>query len=167
MIKLFLVDVDSTLTDGIYQTDEEGGIRKNFYTRDFHGMYMLDRMGVMVSIITASRDPVIERQCNRCAKYITEILTGARDKFLVVKETFVDRGLFKWDEIAYIGDDVMDLDLLKQVGLSACPFDAAIAVIMQLDISSDGFVMDHKGGHGCVREFAELVMALNLEKENG
>lgn len=181
MIKLFLVDCDSTLTDGIYHTTEDGVISKNFFTRDFHGMYMLNKAGVKVCIITAASDNVIDHQCERAAKY-ADIIKGTNDKLASVRAKYVDSGLFNWDEIAYIGDDVFDIPLLSEVGLCACPDDAAQEVSdLVFDIGGvaagggdrgplcgvgrtygpEGFRSTYAGGCGCVREFAEYILRIN------
>lgn len=178
MIKLFLVDVDATLTDGNYLVAEDGSLSKNFFSRDFHGMYLLNEVGVEVAIITTSRDHVIKRQCSRSAEYIT-ILTDVHDKLSTVtklirpvgKEKLIRPNLlwdegFLWDEVSYIGDDVIDLHLLDMVGLAACPANAHDAVKSLIYERKDGIVLSKNGGCGCVREFADMVLSLNSEKEN-
>ncbi len=159
MIKLFLSDVDATLTDGIYHTTEEGTISKNFHTRDFHGLWMLNQSGVEVGIITAANDDVIVHQCNRGAKYAT-VMKGVKDKLAHIKSEYVDSGKFSWDEIAYIGDDVFDEELLMAVGLAACPYDT-VESVREAVLENEGFESKFNGGRGCVREFAEYVLVIN------
>ncbi len=173
MIKLFLADCDATLTDGIYHTTEKGEISKNFFTRDFHGLWMLNQAGVKIGIITASSDDVIDQQCRRCAKY-AEIIKGTKDKFKSIEDRYVwssIRTRILWDEIAYIGDDVFDTELLSAVGLCACPRDADESVRDVIfdrtkENLSDSFESKHIGGRGCVREFAEYVLAINRLESN-
>lgn len=181
MIKLFLSDVDATLTDGIYHTSEQGVISKNFYTRDFHGMWMLNQTGVEVGIITVANDHVITQQCNRGAKY-AKVMKGVEDKLAYVTDEFVlkcdmcEEGdpyrieyphrKYSWDEIAFIGDDIIDAELLKTVGLAACPLDAADEIQAIVADRSDsqegeGFRSGYPGGRGCVREFADFVLLIN------
>ncbi len=170
MIKLFLIDCDGTLTDGIYHTTEKGEISKNFFTRDFHGMKMLSDVGVKISIITAASDYVIAHQCRRAAKYAS-VNRGIKSKVGFVAATYVDisdanriDGLkFAWDEIAFIGDDVFDIELMKSVGLCACPLDADLEVLSLIENQDDGFRSSFPGGKGCVREFAEYVFNMNGE----
>jgi len=164
-IKLFLADVDSTLTDGIYHVSEHGRISKNFFTRDFWGLWKLHESGVKIVIITAGNDNVIDHQCRRAGKYI-DVIKGTRDKRESVSNKYGPR--FSWDEIAYIGDDVFDIGLLSAVGLCACPSDAVGEVLevvqdrarIELD-ETEGFHSNFDGGKGCVREFAEYVLAIN------
>lgn len=158
MIKLFLCDVDSTLTNGIYYTDENGCISKGFFSRDFQGMYVLHETGVDIGIITYARDKVIVQQCNRAAKY-AKILTGARNKLEVVRKNYVGN-FCAWDEIAYIGDDIMDAELLNKVGIAACPCDSHDK-IKTLVSNLHGFQSVHSGGRGAVREFADYVDSVN------
>lgn len=159
MIKVFLSDVDGTLTDGIYQTDEEGTIRKNFYTRDFHGMWMLWKSGVEVGIISYASDMVIEHQCCRGAKYAV-LMNGTKDKRATTEEQFVGQGI-GWNEICYIGDDVLDIELMYEVGVVACPADADPVILDLMETFDDSFVCKYSGGKGCVREFADYIRETN------
>ncbi len=168
MIKLFLSDVDATLTDGIYHTTEEGMISKNFYTRDFHGMWMLDQAGVEVGIITVANDDVIVQQCSRGAKY-AKVMKGVKDKLAFIRAEYVAGGFsskYEWDEIAFIGDDVVDAELLAAVGSVACPSDAHHEIWGLVERRDDGFVSSFPGGKGCVREFAEYVLEINKGSES-
>lgn len=167
MIKLFLTDVDSTLTDGIYHTTEEGVISKNFFTRDFHGMWVLHQTGVKICIITAAGDNVIEQQCNRGAKY-AEVIKGSKNKLDSIRDKYIGSAI-AWNEIAYIGDDLFDVDLLKEVGICSCPSDADDEVLEIVEYRSyrsefsdvEGFQSSFPGGKGCVREFADYVLRVN------
>jgi len=163
MIKLFLSDCDGTLTDGIYQMREDGSISKGFFSRDFHGMYELNKTGVEVGIISYSRDRVITEQCERAAKYV-KVMIGAKNKLQVAKEEFVDKGTCSWDEIAFIGDDSVDAELLQAVGLAGCPWDADEKIKKLIARLDDGFQSSYPGGHGAVREFVEYISSVNRGK---
>lgn len=156
MIKLFLVDVDGCLTDGNYYMSETGAISKSFYSRDFHGMYMLSQIGVQVGIISMSSDKVINRQCDRAATYI-KLVTGTKDKLASVAEEFSE---YNSGEMAYMGDELIDIPLLKTVSLAACPRNAHPEVI-KVVTRVDGLILNSPGGCGCVREFADVVMKIN------
>lgn len=162
MIKAFISDCDGTLTDGIYQVDEHGKLLKNFYTRDFHGMWQLSQIGVKIGIISYASDPVIIRQCDRCAKY-AHVMTGAKDKVAALhKHFFIDKQC-NWEDMCYIGDDVLDIDVMREMGnqggLIACPSDAD-SKILQLVKKFEGFQCEKPGGRGAVREFADYVLDL-------
>lgn len=164
MIKVFITDVDSTLTDGIYRMSEDGVVSKSFFTRDFHGLWMLNESGVKVCIISYSRDKVINLQCERAAKYVY-LMTGVKNKLEYVRDQVVQGNLFgqqfAWDELAYIADDVFDMDLLLAVGIAACPADAHEEVLQNLSVRKDGFLCTANGGRGAVREFADYILDLN------
>lgn len=183
MIKLFACDVDGTLTDGFYNTTEKGEVSKNFFTRDFHGLWMLNQMGVKVCIITAGIDEAIDHQCRRGAKCIDIIIKGAKDKVASIDDKYVfdvtsdvnssfgeqnclyGSGRLYWSEIAYIGDDIFDIELLSTVGLCSCPSDADKEVVKivstRQELNSAGFYSSFPGGRGSVREFAEYVLEIN------
>jgi len=156
MIKLFLSDLDGTLTDSCYYVFGDGSpSAKRFNTKDFMGFYMLDKAGVSCAVLTSSRDKCNEAQFNRsCSRALLH--QRVMDKFGFVLETFVDSGQYKWKEIAFIGDDLNDLKLLDHVGLSGCPSDAVIEVKKNVNWESN-----LRGGDGCVRDFARLVLTEN------
>jgi len=157
-IKLFLCDLDGVLTDGCYSVfSEEGQISKRFHTRDFHGMSLLERSGVTVGVVTSSRSSITEKQFNQ-ALHRPVCLVGVQDKVKEVEERFITTGEFKWIDIAYIGDDVMDIPLLKKVGVAACPCDAEQDVVDVIKMIDDGYVMTRKGGQSCVREFVNMIL---------
>lgn len=165
MIRLFLTDLDGCLTNGKYLTGEHNDIFKTFYTRDFQGMMMLHEKGITVGVVTASRDRVINNQCHRAAAYVN-ILSGASDKISSVNDFFkVDNDdNLDWVDISYIGDDVFDIPLLEKVGLPACPIDAHDFVKNIVSKSDNGIILNKKGGEGCVRELADIVMEINYAK---
>ncbi len=159
MIKFFGVDLDGTLTNGCYCVfSHQEGITKQFNTRDFHGMMLLHEKGVECRVITMSSGLVIRNQAERSPFPLTVHAKVKNKKDVIVP--LVETGVFSWDEIAYIGDDVNDLELLRCVGMAACPPDADPEVLDLIQSRKDGWVMDRKGGEGCVREFANLVLKM-------
>lgn len=152
-IKLFLTDVDGTLTDGGMYYSEEGDELKKFNTRDGMGMQLLRERGIKVGIITSENTHIVE---NRAKKLKVDYLVqGKRDegKLISVLGLCEKMGI-TMDEIAYIGDDVNCFDLLSAVGVKACPADACEEVMGIPGI----IVMKKKGGEGCVREFANKLL---------
>ena len=145
-IKLVLTDVDGVLTDaGMYYT-EAGDEQKKFNTRDGKGVELLRKEGYKVGIITAEKTKIVE---NRAKKLKVDFLfQGISDKLTVVKQLAQDMEITV-ENIAYIGDDLNDLEVIKAVGLSACPADAVdeIKAIARLALRK-------KGGEGVFREFA-------------
>lgn len=152
-IKLFMTDVDGTLTDaGMYYT-ENGDELKKFNTRDGMGLQLLQKKGVKVGIVTSENTQMVER---RAAKLKIDYLRqGKRDggKLAAVQEICDEMGI-TMQEVAYIGDDVNCKDLLSSVGFAACPADAMDEIKEIPNIQ----ILTKKGGDGCVREWIEEIM---------
>jgi N-acylneuraminate cytidylyltransferase len=152
-IKLFLCDVDGTLTDGGMYYSENGDELKKFNTRDGMGFQLLREAGIKTGIITSEVTKIVE---NRAKKLKVDFLyQGKRDggKLAVAKEICERLGI-TLDEVAYIGDDVNCVDLLTAVGMKACPVDACEEVKAIAGIH----VMTKKGGEGCVRDIVEFLL---------
>ncbi|GAA6459703.1 MAG TPA: acylneuraminate cytidylyltransferase [Bacteroides xylanisolvens] len=153
-IKLFLSDVDGTLTDGGMYYSENSEELKKFNTRDGMGFQLLREEGIKTGIITSENTKIVE---NRAKKLKVDYLVQGKyngGKLEAVKDICDDLGL-TWEQVAYIGDDVNCYELLKSVGVAACPADAIIGVKNIPGIN----VMSKKGGEGCVREFIEMIIS--------
>lgn len=152
-IKLFITDVDGTLTDGGMYYSENGDELKKFNTRDGMGLQLLRETGIKTAIITSENTKLVE---NRAQKLKIDFLVqGKRDegKLAVVQDLCSQLGI-TMDEVAYIGDDINCIDLLTAAGCKACPADACAKVKAIPNIK----VMTKKGGEGCVRDFAEMLL---------
>lgn len=152
-IKLFITDVDGTLTDGGMYYSENGDELKKFNTRDGMGLQLLRKAGIKTAIITSENTMIVE---NRAKKLKVDFLVqGKRDggKLSVAKELCEKLGV-TMNEVAYIGDDINCIDLLTAAGVKACPADACDKVKVIPNIE----VMTRRGGEGCVREFAEMIL---------
>lgn len=150
-IKLLLTDCDGVLTDAGVYYGETGEVLKKFNMRDGMGVERLRRLaGVETGIITGERSPSVVA---RAAKlHITELHLGVKDKLGLLAGILERTGLTA-DAVAFIGDDVNDLDIMKAVGLSACPADAT-----RYNKEIADYCCDTKGGEGCFRELAELII---------
>ena len=151
-IKLFLSDVDGTLTDGGMYYSESGDELKKFNTRDGMGFQLLREAGIKTGIITSEDTHIV---ANRAKKLKVDFLhQGKRNggKLVVAKEICGQLGI-TLDEVAYIGDDINCMELLEAVGVKACPGDACEEV---KDIPGM-MVMKKNGGEGCVRDFIEII----------
>lgn len=147
-IKLFLCDVDGTLTDGGMYYSETGDEQKKFNTRDGMGFQLLREAGIKTGIITSENTHIVE---NRAKKLQLDYLRQSKrdgGKVAAAQEICDELGI-TLSEVAYIGDDINCFDLLSAVAVAACPADAMPKV---KDIPGIR-VMTKKGGEGCVREF--------------
>lgn len=152
-IKLFITDIDGTLTDGGMYYSENGDELKKFNTRDGMGLQMLREAGIKTAIITSE-----DRQLNqrRAEKLKVDYLKQGKvsgGKVAVAEEICKEMGI-TMQEVAYIGDDVNCVELLSAVGIAACPADACEKVKNIPGIT----VMTKKGGEGCVRELCEHLL---------
>lgn len=152
-IKLFISDIDGTLTDGGMYYSENGDELKKFNTRDGMGFELLRKTGIKTAIITSEDRSLNHRRAEKLKiDFIYQSKRG-EGKVSVAKEICEELGL-TFDEVAYIGDDINCLDLLSLVGLAACPADAD-SKIKDLPFIH---VMTKKGGDGCVREFINMII---------
>lgn len=157
-IKLFLSDIDGTLTDGGMYYSENGDELKKFNTRDGMGMAMLREKGIKVGIITSENRQLNQRRADKLK--LDFFYQGKKNggKLAIVKDICEEMNI-SLQEVAYIGDDVNCIELLSAVGLAACPADADMRVKAIPDIK----VMTKKGGDGCVREFCEKIIGDNFD----
>ncbi len=155
-IKLFVMDVDGTLTDGHIYYGNDGEMFKAFHVRDGYAIaHVLPVYGIVPVIITGKSSKIVENRARELK--IPEVYQGISDKISVLK-AIADKYNASPSEIAYIGDDVNDLDCMAFCGLTACPADALETVIPKVD-----YVCKNNGGRGAVREFADYIID-NLEK---
>ena len=152
-IKLLLTDVDGVLTDNGVYYGEGGEVLKRFSIRDGMGVERLRKLcGIETGIVTGELSPSVARRAEKLQ--ISHLYLGVKDKQGRLVEIMGATGL-AWEEIAFIGDDVNDLEVLERVGLSACPADAMAAV---WDVVH--YQCQVRGGHGAFREFAEWIIKL-------
>ncbi len=149
-VALLLLDVDGVLTDGGIVYDDGGREIKRFHVRDGHGIKMLQRAGVEVGIITGRTSGVTVVRAKELG--ISLVRQGATDKVAAWRDILALRGIAP-EASAYVGDDIVDLPLLKSVGFAAAPADAEPYVLESAD-----FVSSRAGGHGAVREVVEFIL---------
>lgn len=149
-IKLLLLDVDGVLTDNRLIYGDDGQEYKAFYTRDGHGMVLLQKSGVEIGIITGRKSNLVTKRMSDLK--VKHVYQGVPDKLPTFEALIQSTGL-SLDQIAYMGDDILDLPILTRVGLATCPKDSDPDVLSRVD-----FVSQHIGGRGAVRELCELIM---------
>lgn len=149
-IKLLITDVDGVLTDGGIIYDNAGVEYKKFNVKDGFIVAQLRKNGILVGAITGRNSKVVE---NRCEELQFDFhYHGIRDKSEKLNEVLEVLEI-NLDEVAYIGDDLMDLPILKKVGFSACPADALPYVSEHVD-----FISSLRGGQGVFREVADVIL---------
>jgi 3-deoxy-D-manno-octulosonate 8-phosphate phosphatase (KDO 8-P phosphatase) len=154
-IRLVAMDVDGVLTDaGMYYT-ESGDELKKFNTRDGMGVALVREAGLKTAILTRESTRLVER---RGAKLrIDHIFVGVTDKLTCMRTLLGELGL-TLEQVAYIGDDVNDYELLCHVGLAAAVRDAS-----RLPKSVAHIITEAKGGEGAVRELCEIILEAQHE----
>jgi 3-deoxy-D-manno-octulosonate 8-phosphate phosphatase (KDO 8-P phosphatase) len=151
-IKLLLMDCDGVLTDGRLYFTESGETMKVFHVRDGQGLRMWHEAGFQSGIISGRNSEIVERRARELGTRYVKI--GSRDKLKCFAEIFEDAGV-EVEEIAYIGDDLPDIDLMKKVG-----FAVTVADVVTEVLSFAHYTTQAKGGFGAVRETIELILKL-------
>lgn len=149
-VKLLICDVDGVMTSGALFFGDDGQEYKAFHSRDGHGMKMLQNSGVKIAIITGRESRVVEHRMKNLN--IDLVYQGQHDKtqaFALICNSLE----LKPEEIAYIGDDVVDLPVMKQVG-----FAIAVADAHELVKERAHWITPHMGGQGAVRDLCEMIM---------
>ncbi len=149
-IRLVIFDVDGVLTDGSLFYGDDGQEYKAFHSKDGHGMKMLQSTGVQIGIITARTSRVVE--IRMASLGITHVFQGQLEKLPAYEELKRETGLSD-DQIAYVGDDVVDLPIMKRVGLAI-----AVADSHRLVTRHAHWKTPSPGGRGAAREVCELLM---------
>jgi YrbI family 3-deoxy-D-manno-octulosonate 8-phosphate phosphatase len=155
-VKLLITDCDGVLTDGGVYYGAEGEHLKQFNIRDGMGVERLRNLiGVETAIITGEKSPSVVTRAEKLK--IAEVHLLAKNKPAVLAEIKERLGL-QAEQIAYIGDDYNDQEVMKLVGFTACPADALPGIKAQVD-----YICELKGGEGCFREVAELIIEAQTE----
>lgn len=151
-IRLAIFDVDGVLTDGSLYLSDSGEETKAFNTQDGHGMKMLQSSGVTLAIITGRTSRCVELRALNLG--VSLLFQGASDKLQVYRDLLASRGL-EPEETAYMGDDLVDLPVLRRCGLAFAVPDAPEIVRQHAH-----YVTRRKGGHGAVREVCEFMLRM-------
>lgn len=149
-ITTFILDVDGVLTDGSVILMPTGEMTRTMHTKDGYAMQLAIKKGFRIVVITGGRDKMVEERL----KYLglTDIYSSVRDKWEAYQDLLFSYNL-KPEEILYMGDDVPDLQVMRDVGLACCPNDAVADIRAICEYIS---LVD--GGKGCVRDIIEQTM---------
>ncbi|MCB1059199.1 MAG: hypothetical protein KDB65_03115 [Calditrichaeota bacterium] len=152
-IKMVIVDVDGVLTDGTIAYNDSLIESKGFSTRDGLILSRIGRFGIKTAAISGRKSPATQARLS--ALKFSDIHLGFLAKWPIVEQIMAQHNLFS-EEVAFIGDDLVDLPALAGVGLSVCPADSHPALLGGVDV-----VLNSPGGRGCVREFLDLWLWAN------
>lgn len=151
-IQLIILDVDGVLTDGSLFFDNQGEEYKAFNAKDGHGMKMVMNGGIKLAIITARQSKLLLHRADNLQIPRELIYQGYRDKRLAFNELCQQTGI-QPQQMAYVGDDVIDLPVMSKVGLAIAVADAHPFVKKHAD-----WVTERNGGRGAVREACEMLL---------
>lgn len=149
-IRLLILDVDGVMTDGRIIFDSNGVESKFFNVKDGHGIKMVQRAGIEVGIISGRQSQVVT---NRAAELgINFVYQKSLDKLTPYREILVKTGLDD-SQVAFMGDDVIDIPIMRRVGFAAAPADAVSDVLPHVH-----YIARNRGGWGAVREVCDLLL---------
>ena len=149
-IKLLLLDVDGVLTDGRLYYGNSGEEMKAFNIQDGLGIKLLQKGGVQVGIITGRISKLLQRRADELG--IDPLIQGREDKLTALNELLQNMRI-EMDEIAFMGDDLPDLAVMRRVGLGITPANGSSTNAKQADWQTN-----NDGGQGAVREVAEMIL---------
>ncbi len=161
MIKFLIMDVDGTLTDGKVYIGEHGELMKAFDVKDGCGIKeILPKQGIIPIIITGRESEIVANRCEELdIKYVYQGVRDKKKQLQKILDVFNENNCtdYQWNSIAYIGDDILDIDCMKAVkesgGLVGAPADAICDVISIAD-----YISNKNGGSGAVRDFIEWIV---------
>lgn len=148
-IKLLILDVDGVMTDGGMLFSANGDEQKKFNTKDGMGIIKAIKNGLQIGIISSGfSNEIVKHRADMLG--IQKCHVGRESKIDILNQWMKEEGI-SFEEIAMIGDDINDLEIMKNVGVAACPSDAVIEIktISQL-------ILQKEGGKGCIREFLDI-----------
>lgn len=155
--KLVLTDIDGVWTDGGMYYDQTGNELKKFHTYDSAGVLFCKLNNIPVGIITGETTKIVE---NRAKKLKVDFLYQGAQKKLEIVSSLCKQLNISMGDVAYLGDDLNDIELLKNVGFSGAPISAPTYIKKLVDI-----VIQKKGGEGVFREFVEFILIENNKME--
>ena len=156
-IKLIATDVDGVLTDGGMYYSSKGDVLKKFHARDGMAVSILKKNTIPTVIITKERNQIVKKWSSKMN--IDKLFDGVKNKEEVVSKLCKSYGLSE-NNIAYIGDDVNDLEILKKTGFTATPKDGNLEVKKIVD-----YICKNRGGEGVLREICDLIISIKFGKK--
>lgn len=149
-IKLLVMDVDGVMTDGKVTYSSDGNELKSFNIKDGVGIKRVQQAGIQTAIITGRVSPMVERRATELG--INHLVQGREDKLTALR-ALLGTLQIELRNVAYMGDDLPDVDAIVSCGLGACPANAARDVLSKAD-----WIASRNGGEGCVRELCDHIL---------
>lgn len=153
--RLILTDIDGVWTDGGMYYDQQENEYKKFHTYDGAGVLFAHQLGIPVGIVTGENTQIVQRRAEKLK--IDYLYQGVTNKVAIAESLLKKLGI-GYEDLAYIGDDINDLALLKKAGFSACPSSAPPYIREEVD-----FVTHKSGGEGAFREFVESLLSERMQ----
>ena len=151
-IKNFVFDIDGVFTDGSIIVDNEGNELRVFNTRDGIAVKLALDNGYNICVISGGKNVGVRKRLSRLG--VKDIFLGAENK-VEIFTNYLNKNNLNLNETMFMGDDIPDIQILKMVGLSCCPNDAAKEVRELVD-----YISIKKGGEGCVRDIIEQILTI-------
>lgn len=152
-LKFVFLDVDGVMTEGGMFYTDAGDEFKRFDTKDGMAIKMAMKQGIEFGIISSGvNQKIIQHRADMFG--IKHVYVGTEPKLQVAEQWLKNLNL-KWEEVGYIGDDINDLQMFERAGITACPADATNPIKKAAD-----FILESKGGHGCIREYLRYIPSL-------
>lgn len=149
--KLVITDIDGVWTDGGMYYTADGDVMKRFSVKDGWGVIFLRQLNIPVAILTGENTPIVQKRADKLK--IQYCFLGVKDKVAQAEALCAELGI-AWADVAFIGDDLNDLPLLRRVGFSASPSNTPEYVKRHVH-----YVTTAHGGYGAFREFVEKILA--------
>jgi len=152
-IDTFIFDVDGVMTNGVVMIMPDGDMLRSMHVKDGYALHLAARKGYRMAIISGGTSNSVKHRFNTLG--IKDIYLGISNKLEVFKK-YIEENQLNPEQVLYMGDDIPDYEVMQEVGLSACPADAA-EEIKQIAT----YISPLKGGEGCVRDVLEQVMKMH------
>ena len=149
-IKLLALDVDGVLTDGSLYYYKEGEALKKFNVQDGQGIKLLQAYDIEIAVISGRECEIVNNRCEELG--IKHIYQNTHDKAKKIRLLCNQLGI-SLQEIAYIGDDILDVPVFEIIGLPVCPKDGHPSAVKRAKL-----ITERSGGNGCVREIIDLIL---------
>ncbi len=146
----FVFDVDGVMTDGGIIPTPDGDFIRRYDAKDGYALAYAAKMGYRICIISGGRGKMLARRLEMLG--LKDYFLDCMDKITTMRNYFAENGINP-ENVIYMGDDIPDLECMREVGIPVCPADAAMEVV-----EASRYISEYRGGHGAVRDIVEQVL---------